>query len=627
MSNQTQRAAPRILPNRELIRRLLKLSWVFRVRCLQVLFFQISVVIFGLFALGLTGLGIDYLRYVLLDGDTPKWPFGISPADGVSPYHVMAVISCTVVAVALFRGFLNYFNMLSINRLVHVDIVVRLRAQVYEKLQKLSFRFFDTHESGTIINRVTGDVQAVRLFIDQVVLRIFILILTLTVYLFYMFNIHVGLTLACLATTPLLWVITASFSKIVRPLYIRNRELMDRLILTFSECIQGINTIKGFNLEQHTVKRFRTENRDIRDQQERIFWLVSLFGPSVGMLTQVNLMVLLGYGGWLAIQGEVAVGTGLIVFAGILQQFSTQISDIAGIANNIQQSLTGAQRVFEILDAPVEVDSPPNPIRLTKVNGEIRFEHVHFHYEINDTVLHDISFTTKPGEVIAVAGATGSGKTALMSLIPRFYDPTKGRILLDGHDLREFAVEDLRRQIGLVFQENFLFSNTIAANIAFGHPHATRAQIEKAARIACAEEFIHEFPDGYDTILRESGSNLSGGQRQRLAIARAILLEPAVLLLDDPTAAIDPETENEILEAIERAIKGRTTFIVAHRLSTLKRADRVMVLEEGCITQVGTHSDLMKKPGLYQRAVNLQAVDPESMRLLELGRLNRRAPQ
>ncbi|MEO6994318.1 MAG: ATP-binding cassette domain-containing protein, partial [Lacunisphaera sp.] len=286
--------------------------------------------------------------------------------------------------------------------------------------------------------------------------------------------------------------------------------------------------------------------------------------------------------------------------------------------NSVQQSLIGARRVFEILDAPVEVKTPPDAIRCKRLNGSVEFENVSFAYHGADAVVRDINLAVKPGQCVAILGATGAGKSVLMSLIPRFFDPTNGRVLVDGHDARRLNLEDLRRNIGSVFQESFLFSNTIAANIAFGHPEATREQVEKAAHIAAAHDFISQLPEGYETVLGESGNSLSGGQRQRLAIARAVLLEPAILLLDDPTAAIDSETEHEIFEALDRAIAGRTTFIVAHRLSTLRRADFIIVMEEGRIVQRGTHEELMRMPGPYLRVANLQLVDARDLQLLGL---------
>jgi ATP-binding cassette subfamily B protein len=284
----------------------------------------------------------------------------------------------------------------------------------------------------------------------------------------------------------------------------------------------------------------------------------------------------------------------------------------------VQQSLIGARRVFEILDAPVEVKSAPDALRRAKLAGRVAFENVSFTYDGAEAVVRDISLEVQPGQCVAILGATGAGKSVLMSLIPRFFDPTAGRLVIDGLDARQLHLDDLRRNIGLVFQESFLFSNTVAANIAFGHPEATRSQIEKAARIAAAHDFISALPKGYDTILGESGNSLSGGQRQRLAIARAVLLEPAILLLDDPTAAIDSETEHEIFEALDRAIAGRTTFIVAHRLSTLRRADFIIVLEDGRIVQRGTHEELMREQGPYLRVADLQLVDGRELAQLKL---------
>jgi ATP-binding cassette subfamily B protein len=367
--------------------------------------------------------------------------------------------------------------------------------------------------------------------------------------------------------------------------------------------------VKGFGREEENRERFLAHNSAVLTQQYNIFWQVSLFSPTAGFLTRINTAVLLGYGGWLVVQGRLPLGAGLVVFAGLLDQFAGQVNNVATIVNSIQQSLIGARRVFEILDAPIDVRTPTDAVRRPRLEGAVRFEGVSFEYGRLDPVVRDIDLTVKPGECVAILGATGAGKSVLMSLIPRFYDVSKGRILVDGIDVRRLHLDDLRRNIGTVFQESFLFSNTVAANIAFGHPDATQAQIERAARIAAAHEFIIGLPKGYETVLGESGNSLSGGQRQRLAIARAVLLEPAILLLDDPTAAIDSETEHEIFEALDRAIAGRTTFIVAHRLSTLRRADLIVVLENGRIIQRGTHAELIRVPGPYLHVANLQLVD------------------
>ncbi len=615
-ASQTLGSAPE-LSNGALIRRLLALTWRYRAGCIKVMSLQLLLLAIGLSGLGLTGLGIDFIRHVVQpDAKPPHWPFGLTPPATWSPMTVVFAIASAIFLLALVRSVLNFGYTVQFARLLQQEIVVNLRSEVYAKLQRLSFRFFDDNASGSIINRVTGDVQSTRLFIDGVIMQGIIMILSLAVYLVYMAGIHPTLTLVCLSTTPLLVIMSTIFARRVRPAYTRNRALVDQMILVLSESIQGIQVIKGFAREPETTTRFSNAVRDVRDQKTWIIKRLSIFTPSVGFLTQVNIVILLGYGGYLVIKGVLPLGAGMVVFAGLLQQFSAQVANISNIANSIQESLTAARRVFEVIDAPVEIASPPNAVGLPRARGAVEFHHVWYGYEPDAMVLRDVTFKTAPGQCVAVVGATGAGKSTLLSMIPRFFDPQRGTILVDGLDVRRYDLDDLRRNVGVVFQENFLFSNTVAANIAFGNPHATREQIERAARIAAAHEFISGLRQGYDTVLGEGGADLSGGQRQRLAIARAILLEPAILILDDPTAAIDPETEHEIMEAMESAMRGRTTFIVAHRLSTLRRADWIIVLDRGRVVQAGTHDALMAAKGPYQRQAVLQVVDDESLRLL-----------
>jgi ATP-binding cassette, subfamily B, bacterial len=290
----------------------------------------------------------------------------------------------------------------------------------------------------------------------------------------------------------------------------------------------------------------------------------------------------------------------------VLQQLSAQVNAVAAIADNLQLTLTGAQRVFEVLDAEPEVSDAPHAQPLLRARGEVIFENVSFAFNRNNSVLRAVNLQVRAGERIAIVGPTGAGKSALIQLIPRFYDPDQGQVNLDGRDLRDWRVNDVRSQVGLVFQESFLFSASVAANIAFGKPQATREEIERAARLSAAHEFITALPQGYDTVLHENGGNLSGGQRQRLALARALVLDPAILILDDPTAAVDTETEAEILAALTSAMAGRTCFIVAHRLGAVRTADRIIVLEAGQIAASGTHAELAMQEGYYRSALHAQ---------------------
>lgn len=589
---------------RYLLGRLFALTGRYWPECLGLVVLQTLLLALALGGLGGAGIAIDFLRSLLEPGaPAARFPFGWTPPAAWEPIQVLLLLGGGVFVAAALRAWFSYLNAIAVSRLGQGRIVVELRSRVYEKMQRLSFRFFDANATGSLINRVTGDAQAVRLFIDGVVIQSLNVFIATIVYLIFLVRIHTGLALACLSVLPLLWVLLLVYSRWLRPDYEEGRQRMDRLVRVFEELARGMAVVKSFGLERWAETRFLAANAAVRDQKTRLFGKLAQLYPAVSLLNQLSMAVLLGYGGWLVMRGEVPIGTGLVVFAGVLQQLSAQVNAVGAIADNLQQTLTGADRVYEVLDSAPGIADRPGALPLERTEGALSFDSVSFRFTPADTVLHEVSLDVRPGEKIAIVGPTGAGKSALIHLIPRFYDPDSGAIRLDGRDLRDWRLVDLRRQIGLVFQESFLFRASVAANISFGNPGATRDQVERAARLAAAHEFIERLPQGYDTLLHENGSNLSGGQRQRLSLARAILLDPGILVLDDPTAAVDAETEGEILDAMDSVSRGRTTFIVAHRFSTVRRADRIVVLDRGRIAALGTHEELAAVPGYYREAI------------------------
>ncbi len=594
----------------ELVRRLLGLAWQFRGDCLLSVVLSLALLLLALTGLQLLGVVIDAIRHALDPAQrAPIYPFGWSPPAHWTTLQIVTVLALAIIGQAVLRALLTYqYNMVTA-RLTQGKIVPDLRDRLYDRLQRLSFRFFDVHGSSSIFNRVTGDVQNTRLFVDGVVLQGVNMLLTLLAYLVFMWRIHAALTVACLSVTAGLWWVTHFYSGRLRPAYLRNRELYDDMVQFFTESVKGIQTVKGFAAEPQQTRRFEQANDRVSTQQKRIFLDLSVFTSATQFLSQLSLVILFAYGGWLYVHERIALGSGLVVFAGLLQQFNGQVANITTIANSVQQSFAAARRVFEVLDTPSEVENRNGARALTHVGGRIAFEKITFGYRPEAPVLREVSFEAQAGQVIGIFGLTGAGKSTLLSLIPRFFDPQQGRILVDGQDLRDLQLDSYRRQIGIVYQESFLFSNTVSANIAFGCPHASQEQIEEAARLASAHEFVLALPKGYRTVLGESGVDLSGGQRQRLSLARALLLKPPILILDDPTASVDPRTEHEIVSALRQAMKGRTTFVVSNRLSFLRRADFILVLEEGRLAAKGTHAELMEQPGPYRETAALQFAD------------------
>jgi ATP-binding cassette subfamily B protein len=602
-------------PARSLVGRLLGLAWSFRAHFLLSLALSIAVLALGLAGLQLLGVVIDVIRHALEPASrAPAYPFGWTPPADWSPSRVVTVLSLGIVVQAVLSAGLAYAYSTATARLTQGKIVPYLREALYAKLQHLSFGFFDAHGSNSIFNRVTSDAQNTRLFVDGVILQGVTTVLTLGAYAVFMGRIHAGLTLACLSVAVPLAALTQIYSSRLRPQYLRNRVLSDRMVLLFSESVRGMQTVKGFAAEPAQFRRFEDANGQVSGQQRSIFRDLSLFTPLTQILSQSSLVILFAYGGWLHVHGRIPLGGGLVVFAGLLQQFTAQVANLSTIANSVQQSLAAARRVYEVLDAPVEVATRPGARSPGRLAGALRFDDVSFGYGDGKPVLDGVSFETRPGEVIGIFGLTGAGKSTLLSLIPRFYDPRRGRIQVDGQDLRELVLDAYRRQIGIVPQDTFLFSNTVAANIAFGHPEATMDEIREAARQASADGFINALPHGYETVLGEAGVDLSGGQRQRLAIARALLLQPSILILDDPTASVDPKTENEIVEALGQASTGRTTFVVSGRVNLLRRARRILVLEGGRLTRSGTHDELVHIPGPYRETALLQIMDLAEVR-------------
>ncbi|MEM9296522.1 MAG: ABC transporter ATP-binding protein, partial [Planctomycetota bacterium] len=594
---------------RQLLLRLGALAWDYRGGVVRVLLLQMVLQALLIAGVGQLGLGVDVIVYGFdperFADKQPQYPLGVEPPDSWSAQDQAWAVAGVILAIGLLRFGLEYAALLERGRLVE-RIVVTLRSRVFAKLQTLSFRFFDANASGSIINRVTGDVQAVRMFVSNVVIEVVVILLSLAFYVGYLVSLDAWLAAACLATTPLLWFLTTSFGRRVKPMYRRSRELFDDSVRVLSENVQGVRVVKGFARQDQEQTKFDASNQTFVDHNRTIHNKVAWFLPTVGILNQFNLTMLIVFGAWAYARRPEFTAGQLLAFSLLLQHFALQVGNVSMLANALQRSLIGAQRVFEVLDEPVEIASPAEPVRPGRVVGRIAFDDVSFAYDGRSNgapsgstsagdsggasggggALEGVSFEAQPGQVVALLGATGAGKSTLLSLIPRFYDPTAGRVTIDGVDTRDMDLEQLRRSVGLVFQESFLFSNTVAANIAFGRPEATMEQVRRAAEIARADGFIqNDLAHGYDTVLSEGGSDLSGGQRQRLAIARAVLLDPPVLLMDDPTAAIDPETEHEILSAMDRAMQGRTTFLVAHRMSTLRRADLVLVLDRGRIAE------------------------------------------
>lgn len=485
-----------------------------------------------------------------------------------------------------------------------------LRTATYQHLQALPLQYFGGKRTGDLIARIGSESDRICLFLSLHLLDFATDVLMIAMTAIILFTINPWLAVVTLLPLPfIIWMI-----HMVRDRLRHGFEKVDRIWAeitnVLADTIPGIRVVKAFAQEKREVARFREANNRNLAVNDRVNTLWSLFAPTVTLLTEIGLLVVWAFGIWLVAHKEITVGV-LTAFLTYIGRFYIRLDSMSRIVSFTQKAAAGAKRIFDILDHVSTVPEPAKPVRIEHVQGRIELRNVGFRYG-NRSVLRGINLDIAPGEMIGLVGHSGSGKSTLINLICRFYDVSRGQIRLDGHDIRSLAISDYRRNIGLVLQEPFLFFGTIAENIAYGKPDASRAEIIAAARAAHAHEFILRLPHGYDSLVGERGQALSGGERQRISIARAVLIDPPILILDEATSAVDTKTEQEIQKALDNLVRGRTTISIAHRLSTLRQADRLVVLDHGEIVEVGNHDDLMARNGAYFRLHEAQQQNIDS---------------
>lgn len=515
-----------------------------------------------------------------------------------------------LLAAALFAWALGWMRTY-ILALVSERIGADLRIQTYEHLQSLSLEYFGSKRTGDLMARIGNETDRICVFLSLHLLDFATDVLMITMTAGILISINPWLALVTLVPLPLIaWLIH----------YVRDKlrhgfEQIDRVWSSvtsiLADTIPGIRVVKAFAQEKREVARFREANMRNLEVNDRVNKVWSVFSPTVTLLTETGLLVVWGFGVWLVSRDTITVGV-LTAFLAYISRFYTRLDSMSRIVSVTQKAAAGAKRIFDILDHVSSVPEPTNPQHLEKVTGAISVKNVHFRYG-NRHILRGVDLEIQPGEMIGLVGHSGSGKSTLVNLICRFYDVSEGALQIDGVDVRAVPVAEFRRNIGLVLQEPFLFFGTVAENIAYGKPDATRAEIVAAARAAHAHEFILRLPQGYDSLVGERGQSLSGGERQRISIARALLINPKILILDEATSAVDTETELEIQGALENLIQGRTTIAIAHRLSTLRRADRLVVMDRGEIVEIGNHDDLIARQGAYYRLYDAQTRQLEAL--------------
>ena len=520
-----------------------------------------------------------------------------------------------ILGLALLRG-VTSFAQRYFGEWLTFRVAYDFRNDFFSSIQSLPFAFHDKAQTGDLMSRATADINETERFVGIGLMDLTATIILLVGVIIAMFLENS--TLALLTLLPMLVLVAAAirFGGVVRPMFKAIQEQMGILATAMQESLTGIQVVKAFAREPYELEKFDRENDIWFQKRYHVIKVWANNWPFFGFTLAVSIFLLLWFGGPRAMAGEITIGS-LFALVSYVLMLNGPVQRMGFLVNLAATAGASASRVFEIIDTPNELVQATKPITLDSAQGQVIFEGVSFAYQDDRTVLRDINFSAEPGQMIALIGPTGSGKSTIINLIPRFYDPTAGRVLIDGIDIRQLGLSNLRQHIGLVLQDSFLFSTTIAENIAYGRPDASEEEIIAAAKAAKAHDFIINFPDEYQTMVGERGVTLSGGQKQRVAIARALLYDPRILILDDSTSSVDTETEHLIQQALAVLMQGRTTFVIAQRLLTLKNADCILVLDHGEIVERGTHQELLAIDGLYREIYDLQLKDQEDFAALQ----------
>lgn len=559
-----------------------------------------------------------YMANTILSLDNPVARMGALASTGNTIEELNAIqanaevwltnIIALIVGFALMRGLFSFVQTY-MAELTSQGVAYNMRNEIFSKIQRLSFSYYDQHQTGQLMIRATDDVERVRLFIAQGLILALQALLLLVATLVILFLTNWRLTLVVIPILPIALVLFMGFGMVAQPLFREVQKRLDALNTILQENVAGIKVVKAFTREKYEQERFNRSTDNLFDQQLRVSRVFSMLFPVIFLLAQVGQAAILYFAGDQILNGALELGQ-YQKFSLYLVYIFLPLGQLGFIISLMSQAAASADRIFEILDAKSDVEDAPNARKLNQIKGRVVFDNVAFRYfNSSDNVLKNVSFTAEPGQTIALLGSTGSGKTTIINLIPRFYDVSEGTITIDGTDIRAVTQDSLRSQIGIVLQETNLFTGTIRDNIAFGRPEATMEEVISAAKAAAAHDFVMEFPEGYDTPVGERGATLSGGQKQRIAIARALLLQPNILILDDSTSSVDFATERKIQAALDHLMQGQTSFVIAQRISTVRNADQIIVLDKGQIAAMGTHEQLMETSPIYAEIFNSQLVD------------------